>query len=258
MKRFFISPHPTFGSYKNPIKFKIDESPYFWWWYALTLNNKYKLFCEENNNFKNNYSNKEEIQIKKLYEDFGDVRYAGCRYVAFTKWWTNRVNTNETRGVYLFAEPQDNLKVEIVNDKEEFKTEIDKNIVVSIPLSLSRKYIDKDITRILKNRAKTEKGRKARNPKSSRARYSLSKACVPTVLKKTFDLYDAKQEAINKQNKVSNVQLGIIINLVYNEKNNQTELRNEENKRRKITIVVSRYLKNAKNMIGNTTKGYFP
>ena len=136
--------------------------------------------------------------IERIFEDFGDIRYEGCRYMAFTKWWNDRVNTKESRGVYLFAEPQDNLKVEIVNDKEEFKTEIDKNIVVSIPLSLSRKYIDKDITRILKNRAKTEKGRKARNPKSSRARYSLTKACVPSVLKKTFDLYDANRMQLEK------------------------------------------------------------
>ena len=95
MKRFFISPHPTFGSYKKPIKFKIEESPYFWWWYALTLNKKYKLFCENNNNCKKELQKNELLQLERIFEDFGDIRYEGCRYLAFTKWWNSRVNTNE-------------------------------------------------------------------------------------------------------------------------------------------------------------------
>jgi hypothetical protein len=40
-----------------------------------------------------------------VYSDFGDIRYKGCRYAAFKKWWATKVNNKETRGEYLFAEP---------------------------------------------------------------------------------------------------------------------------------------------------------
>ena len=46
MIHFFISPHPAFGNYKKPVIWKVEASPYFWWWYALTLNEDYKKLCE--------------------------------------------------------------------------------------------------------------------------------------------------------------------------------------------------------------------
>ena len=39
--------------------------------------------------------------ILKVYKDFGDVRYEGDKYIAFTKWWRSKVNDTETRGEYF-------------------------------------------------------------------------------------------------------------------------------------------------------------
>ena len=101
MLRFFISPHPTFGSYANPIKFKVDASPYFWWWYALTLNEDYRKICQnyDNSPLILDIQTDRESVMKRVFNDFGDARYEGCRKKAFAKWRTNHVNTNETRGV---------------------------------------------------------------------------------------------------------------------------------------------------------------
>ena len=77
------------------------------WWYALTLNEDYRKICQQYDKSapKLDTHTEREIVMRRVFSDFGDVRYEGCRYKAFAKWWTNRVNTNETRGVYLFAEP---------------------------------------------------------------------------------------------------------------------------------------------------------
>ena len=53
------------------------------------------------------------------------------------------------------------------------------------------------------------KGRAVRNPKLSKARYSLSKPCVPNALKKAFDVYDAKLQAKQRGEDVGNFELGI-------------------------------------------------
>ena len=54
-----------------------------------------------------------------VFIDLGDVQNEGCRYKPFTKWWINHFSANKTRGVYLFAEPYDDTKVEIFYNAEE-------------------------------------------------------------------------------------------------------------------------------------------
>ena len=198
--------------------------------------------------------------MRRVFSDFGDVRYEGCRYKAFAKWWTNRVNTNETRGVYLFAEPYNDTKVEIINNSEEVSTALSdvNSLLLSIPLNLKRKYIDKDIKRILKSRLPSLKGRTERNPKLSQARYSLSKPCVPSALKKAFDVYDAKLQAKQRGEDVGNFEIGIRAKLVYNERVKTDEVPSEANRRRTISILVSRHISNAKRMIDNAGRGIFP
>ena len=106
MIRFFISPHPTFGNYKKPVKWKVEASPYFWWWYALTLSEDYRKLCEQKASGEVVLAKSAEREKQlQVYEDFGDIKYTGCRYAAFANWWTKRINTLETRGEYLFAEP---------------------------------------------------------------------------------------------------------------------------------------------------------
>ena len=76
MIRFFISPHPTFGNYKKPIKWKVEASPYFWWWYALTLNEDYKKLCEQKASGETVLAETAEQEKQlQIYEDFGDVHY---------------------------------------------------------------------------------------------------------------------------------------------------------------------------------------
>ena len=132
------------------------------------------------------------------------------------------------------------------------------SLLLSIPLNLKRKYIDKDINRILKKRQKLVKGRTLRNPKLSKARYSLSKPCVPNALKKAFDVYDAKLQAKQRGEKVGNFEIGKCAKLVYSERVKTDEVPSEANRRRTISILVSRHISNVKRMIYNAGVGIYP
>lgn len=140
MRRFFITQHPTFGSYANPINNRIEKSPYFYWWLALTLNDDYVDLC--NNPSSKRFKTNELIQ--KTYKDFGDVRYEGDKYIAFTKWWIEKVNETETRGVYLFAEPQSVSKVMLVDDRDTATQLVDdeSSLLIRVPKNIRRKQID--------------------------------------------------------------------------------------------------------------------
>ena len=93
--------------------------------------------------------------------------------MAFTKWRTAKVDDKETRGEYLFAEPQQSKKIQIIKTSDDaltFANDTD-SLLVAIPKSLKRTQIDKTLNTILKKKIVGIKGRSVRNP---------------------FDLYDAK------------------------------------------------------------------
>ena len=114
MKRFFISKHPTVGRSKSPVAQKIEQSPYYFWWLALTLNEKYLDLCAG----ASKGTKVEDSQLSQVFADFGDVRYDGDKYKAFANWWRRKANDTETMGEYLFSEPVAATKVMLVDDAE--------------------------------------------------------------------------------------------------------------------------------------------
>lgn len=245
-----MSQHPTFGSYKNPVPFKVEASPYYWWWYALTLNEGYKNACRNRGS-----------GFEQTYADFGDVSYEGEHHHAFCTWWRERVNTLEGRGAYLFAEPVIRGKSVSVIDDEEIAAEViaDTNrLLVSIPLDAQRKHIDWRLNNILKKYLKPETGRLIRSVKKSKARYSMHKPVVPAALKKCFDLYDAKLDAVGKGEAIGNFELAKRAGIRVQEREKADEVNTVENYRRTVSATVSRYIKQAENMIENAGRGQFP
>jgi hypothetical protein len=263
MLRFFISPHPTFKSYKAPDKERVEKSPYYWWWYALTLNDEYLAVCESADGAPNGGKLLEscEEKIRQVYRDFGDVRYVGDRHKAFCDWWRAPISTEESRGEYLFAEPVHASTVNVldcINDAEGAIAS-DDTLVISIPLSRQRQHVDKAIDRLLKRHMRTEKGRAVRNPSQSKARYHLGKAAVPSALKKIFTIYDCKLDTKNSLTKTTNIDIAYqtgIARLSGTESDN--EILNAAAKNRILSVQVSRYLKSAKNIIKNVGLGTFP
>ena len=116
----------------------------------------------------------EQEKQLKVYEDFGDLHYTSCRYAAFASWWTKRVNTLETRGEYLFAEPYIRTAASKLDTVEaaQAAVESENTLVFSVQLNRQRQHVDKAIDRLLQKHMHTVKGRTVRNPKLSSARYS--------------------------------------------------------------------------------------
>ena len=195
-----------------------------------------------------------------MFNDFGDVRYEGSRYLAFCEWWRERVNTSETRGVYLFAEPMTGHKVEVIENEDMARAALadPENLVVVIPLTLQRRHIEKRLNQIFKSHLEHKAARLVRSVKSSRARYSLHTPVVPSALKKCFDLFDARQEAHSHGERIGNFSLAKRAGVKVQERQKDDEISTEANYRRTVSATVSRYIKKAETMIESAALGKFP
>ena len=255
MRRFFITKHPTFGSYANPIASKIEKSPYFYWWLALTLNTDYVEICNNpsSSRFKTNDS------ILQVYRDFGDVRYEGDKYVAFTKWWRSKVSDGETRGEYLFAEAPTPNKVVLIEDRDVAiqAVEDESSLLIRIPKSLTRKQIDVAIERIFSKEMTFERGRQTRNPTRSNARYKLSKPISVETYKMAFDIYEMLLNKERSNVKLSNYVIAKRVGLAVTRK--EDTLKGQEmtvaDERRTISVAVTRKKKTAIDAIRNVAEG---
>ncbi|MDB3914353.1 hypothetical protein N9364_00705 [Alphaproteobacteria bacterium] len=212
MRRYFITQHPTFGSHANPIRSKIENSPYFYSWLALTLNDEYVSLCESVSVQQITETDK---QINQVYKDFGDVRYDGDKYIAFTKWWTSKVSDTETRGEYLFAEPNTVNKVMLVEERDTAIQSADdeSSLLIRIPKALTRRQIDMSIERIFAKEMSFERGRQTRNPTRSNARYSLTNPIKVETYKMAFYVYEHILLANSNDEKVSNYKLAKTVGL---------------------------------------------
>ena len=257
MRRYFITQHPTFGSYAKPIRSKIETSPYFFWWLALTHNSDYIELC--NNPSANRF--KTNNDILKVYKDFGDVRYEGDKYIAFTKWWRSKVNDTETRGEYLFAEPTTINKVMLIEDRDTAIQSVDdeSSLLIRIPKALTRRQIDMSIERIFSKEMTFEKGRQTRNPTRSNARYSLTSPIKVDNLKTAFEVYEHILLANRNGENVSNYQIAKRIGIVVTRK--EETLKEQEmtvaDERRTIGVSVTRKKRTAIDAISNVVEGKF-
>lgn len=244
-----MSPPPTFGSYAKPTPFKVEASPYFWWWYALSLNAGYRDACGRGGR-----------GYEAVFGDFGDICFEGDRHKAFCDWWRKRVNEHEELGGYLFAEPIADRGVKLVPDMSAAlkALERDDTILVSIPITSQRKHIDRRLDRILKRHLTPVAARVVRSPSQSKARYRLNKPVVASALKKSFDLLDEKLKAEANGERVDNFELARRARVKVTEREKADEINTQENYRRTVSATVSRYIKSATLMIDNVARGSFP
>lgn len=255
MSRFFLSQHPTFGSYANPVKHRVEASPYFYWWLALTLNEDYLELCR--NPHGNRFETNEPIQ--RVYADFGDVRYEGDKYKAFAQWWRGKVSMREKRGEFLFAEPMTVKRVEVVTDAEEAQRLVnnDEELLIRVSRGMQKKHIDNALKRIFDRELSFEKGRQTRNPNRSNARYSLSNAVSTDNLKMAFDVYEMTVQAQRDGRKLKNQQIAEAVGLSI-EKRSTDDVADSALDNRALSVAVSRKRKTASDAIANAVKGAFP
>ena len=268
MQRHFVSYAPRFGSYKEPRPFLVKQSPYYWWWLALTLNEDYAKLCEQQQRQRASTSRDQsapQSRMLKVYEDWGDVRYDGDRYRAFCDWWRNRVNTNEERGAYLFAEPLRGTWTRVLADEEDMHEawEDDAQILIALPVHQTRHHAHKSLNRIVRKHIADQKGRSVSDPRLSKARYHLNTAVQPRALKLAFDVWDLRNDcAVDvipqriPKTLPRNVRIARAVGLKY--KARQGEVASRADEHRNLSTHVSRYLRQANEMIANASMGTFP
>lgn len=202
---------------------------------------------------------KTKKKLLKVYEDFGDVRYDGDRYVAFGKWWNAKLANGETKGAYLFAEPLTVMKVEVVEDIDTAERLIadEDELLIRVSKGMKRTHIDKKLNRIFKNHIEFEKGRQTRNPNRSNARYSLSKPIAIDSLQTAFALYDLNEQAETEGTKVNNYALAKQVGIEVEQRNTEEEW-DVAYKRRVVSVAVSRKKKVAVDAINSVVNGVFP
>lgn len=238
MKRYFISHAPRFGSYKKPVQWKVEQSPYFYWWLAFT-------YAVENHAFV-------EHSDERVFADFGNIQRGDDKHLSFTQWWTERVSKEERRGEFLFAEPLTGAKTHVIENVAQAENALQgsSNIVVSINIGEQRRFIDASIDRILRQYASFEKGRNVKNPKRSNARYSLSKPIQIDAMARYFRIFELK----NSEPELQNFEIFRLAKLKADKQPEETI----GDYRRRISTLVSREYGAAKRMVKNAGKGIFP
>ena len=231
--RHFAYQHPTFGTkaHPKPQSFWL-RSVYYWWFEYLRRNEAYKKTC----------LSKGKGKLANLYDDFGDVFKAD-----FKAWWMR-----DERGAVLFSEQLIEDTFEVVNFSD--ISSANKNILyVKIPLNLPKRFLKSKFHELLKKFHQGKKG--IRQARQSKAKYNVIGQPNIEALKKTLKVYDYHIENPNLKlwEIGKDLRLSLADNPLYTD---STKI--SYDKRNRLSATVSRYLRKAKRMIENTSKGRFP
>lgn len=243
--RRFLAPVPLFGTKNNRAPLSSQEqSPYYWWWAYLKRNKKYVRCCDRGG----------KGPLASLYADFGDVRGSD-----FKKWW----DENE-RGRRLFAEPSTAHQLTELASKDEWHDDWSPQttMVVAIPLTWSKRSIQKRMNALLKKRHTRKRGKMALNGReTSDALYPLAHNYNVHSLKVSLAVFDAVEAAKASKEKVTYYDLGVAMKLVRTAMPTIHDLkisRRDADKVNVMTVAVSRHYKRAAQTVENVAKGIFP
>jgi hypothetical protein len=231
--RHFPYQHPTFGTKANPKPQRFWlRSVYYWWFEYLRRNEAYKKTC----------LNKGRGKLANLYDDFGDVFKAD-----FKTWWIT-----DERGAVLFSEQLVKDTFEVVNFSD--ISSANKNILyVKIPLHLPKRFLKAKFHELLKKLHEGKRG--IRQARQSKAKYIVIGQPNIEALKKTLKVYDYHLE--NPHLKLWEIGKNLRLSLSDNPLHTDSS-KIAYDKRNRLSASVSRYLRKAKRMIENTSKGRFP
>jgi hypothetical protein len=204
------------------------------WYRCLRLSDEYQHCC----------ANDGKGRLKPMYGDFGDVVD-----MRFEQWW-------QRTGRYLFAERKAIPKVQAYTHRRDLEeiTSLHNKVIVEIPLTIRKSTVVRQINKILKD---AYEGRDVVPREQSTARRKLAKSKLrkETVVK-MLDLYEFRQRKPELTLWQLGEAAGIEMDLMA--RNTDGEMMTLQQERIRMGITVSRYLKQARNLIWNATEGVFP
>jgi hypothetical protein len=234
---FSTQSYPTFGrgiySEESPPK-TVLESPYYWWFMFLRLNEDYKKTVDA----------KGAGKCAALYEDFGDI-YS----VDFKTWW----NAHAT----YFAEKRKGYSMSIASSAEELAPFDNKDVVnLVVPLNWSQRSLKKKFTQLILS--KLEKGKRGVSVEASNARYKLSGKWHIEAMKSAYKVYTLRNQLVEgKKLPLADIaikaELQIANGMQLGKKSNLTS-----DMRRVATIIANRHYKRAETFIKSAASNSFP
>lgn len=192
-------------------------------------------------------------KLAKLYEDFGDIRSDD-----FRSWWGG----TQQKGSYLFGELPVELRLQKLNNKDEWADDWGSEImVVAVNMEIGRRKLQQYFAHLLQKEHKGKRGRKSLSAAKSTARYPLYRNFSQHNLRAMLEIYDVwkANEALPKEQRKPQWALGVAVKLVPTAMPQKGDTKYiTTNKRNVMAVAVSRYLKSAKAVVANTAKGEFP
>tara|TARA_B110000503_G_scaffold140530_1_gene231639 strand:+ start:707 stop:1498 length:792 start_codon:yes stop_codon:yes gene_type:complete len=204
------------------------------WYRCLKLSSNYKHCC----------ANGGKGRLKHMYGDFGDVVDK-----SFQQWWQHT-------GRYLFAERKAIPQVQSYTHRRDLEeiTNLRDKVVIEIPLTIRKSTVVRQINKILKD---AYEGRDVVPREQSTARRKLAKSKLrKETVSKMLDLYELRERhpklTLWQLGERAGIELDLLARSTHGE---QMTLQQE---RIRMGISVSRYLKQARNLIWNASEGVFP
>lgn len=241
MKVHFMGAHPIFGRGKNKLSLSYQQrSPYYWWWEFLRRNDEYRECC----------LNGGKGRLSDLYADFGVVLHDN-----FKEWWSEG-----ERGRKLFGEQplvHSLREMETLDEWDEARRK--QNVaLIQVPLNMSKRYLQSSFNAFLKKRHETKRGRQKKTDlNASTAKYPLYRHVSIETLMVQLAVYDAVMAKKRGEHSKTYIEIANDLRIIPKARSKNADAEGSD-VNQIIYPTISRYFKDACNIIVNTAKGEFP
>lgn len=203
------------------------------WYQCLKLSEEYAHCC----------ANHGKGRLRDMYLDFGDVRQP------FAAWWMKT-------GRYVFAERKAVADVLVYRDHRDLEDihSLRGKLLIEVPLNIRQSTVVRKINKILKE---AYEGREVVPREQSTARRKLAKSKLRIITVKTMlELYELRQQHPDLTLWQLGERAGIELDLMARTTDEVSMTVQQE--RVRMNIAISRYLRQARELIWNATEGVFP
>lgn len=207
----------------------------YWWFKCLVVSDEYKLCCENDGKGK----------LSDTYEKFGNV----FNYPHFDVWWLKH-------GRYQFIQKKKS-EVKEIDEKDLRRLDLNsEKLVLDLPLTLRKQTVMRQIGKILK---KAYENREVDIQKASTATIKFEKSKIQmTTVERLLQIHKLRKRYPKLSLNEIGIKAGVEIDL-HRRTTNDADMDNSEYEEvRRMTIAVSRYLKQARHLIDNAAHGVFP
>lgn len=240
-RAFATRKYPRFGkaeySDEKPPK-DVLNSPYYWWFRFLQLNEDYKLAIQ----------GKSSKIPKHIVDDLGDVHNTD-----FKTWWRTHSSS--------FAEPKTEYAMKIANSREDLAPFKDPKVInLVVPLEWTNIGIKRRFAEIIdKLVPKQIKGKLERK---TQADFQLAGKWNTTGFRYAYAVYVERQKALQEEKLIgkrivwADVAIRAKVPLTVGMKEGETKMNSD--KRKKATVLAKRYYAKAEMFINASASYRFP